>query len=74
MPRVSNTAPPRLLDVDVGMLSFDPKVGVLKMETDDGPLELAINRNVAALLAGTLVDFLAADDSDPVNDEPANDQ
>lgn len=73
MPRLSDTAPPRLLGVtDIKMLALEPRpVGIIVLDTDDGPIELAINVSGAADLAGWLVDFLAAREHEA--DEAAND-
>lgn len=73
MPRVSETAPPRLLGSDVDLLSFEPKIAKLELETDDGQLVILINRKTAAWLAGTLLDFLAAHPDDQEEDA-ANDR
>lgn len=71
MPRLSNTAPNRILDAACDVISFEPRLAILKLETDDGPVEFAINSGVAAELAVLMVDFLAASGDDA--EEAAND-
>lgn len=62
MPRVSNTAPPRLLNSELVKLPTrgeQPSLCVLTMDTDDGVLELALNVRGAQQLMGLLSGFLA---------------
>lgn len=56
--------PPRVEDCEIGIVSFDPLIGVMQITTDKGEIELAINRNAATILAMTLVDFLGSDARD----------
>lgn len=56
--------PPAALDCEVNLLSYDPLLGVLVLETDEGELKLAINRPAAALIGLAMVDFLAAEAED----------
>ena len=60
MKRVSGTAPPRLLNSEMIVLPHGGKalVAVLTMDTDDGVIELAINRAVSEQLAALLREFL----------------
>lgn len=59
MPRLSDTAPPRLLSSELRILSEpDPFLGLLSIETDDGKQDLAINVTVAAELFDLLEQFL----------------
>lgn len=69
MPRVSNTAPPRLLNSEMIILphpdSPRPLVCVVTMDTDDGVLEIALNAGVAEQLFVHLADFL--DEAKPMD-------
>jgi hypothetical protein len=51
--------PNRLHESAVETLSKSPLVGVLVMRTDQGPIDLAINRNAAKLLLIELQEFLS---------------
>jgi hypothetical protein len=70
MPRVTNTAPPRLLNSELMVLRLPnekpdarPMLCVVTMDTDDGALEIALNVAVAKHLLSQLVTFL--DEADP---------
>lgn len=58
--RVSDTAPPRLLGSELIVLNPGERglVGVLTLDTDDGTIELAINRGLAEELHESLTAFL----------------
>lgn len=57
MPRLSDTAPPRLLGIEA--ISLDGgRVAVLTLDTDDGTMEFAINRGFAAEIAALMIQFL----------------
>jgi hypothetical protein len=59
MTRVSDTAPPRILDVtDVVPLDEGHGVAVIILDTDDGPMQFAVNRGIASLVAQALVEWL----------------
>jgi hypothetical protein len=64
MPRLTNTAPPRLLNSEMIILPKNeharPLVCVITMDTDDGAIELALNAGVAEQLFVHLADFLDA--------------
>jgi hypothetical protein len=47
-----------VLGSEIMVISQDPRVGVITMETDDGVIELAINRGVAEELRELLTDFM----------------
>jgi hypothetical protein len=68
------TAPNRLLAAGVTVISVEKyHHGVLGMETEQGFIPIAINRNVAALLITELANFMAAEEVDPV-EYAANDE
>jgi hypothetical protein len=50
----------KLIASDATLLSADPLIGLLELETDTGQIELAMNRLVAERLMSTLVEFLQA--------------
>lgn len=50
--------PNRLHESAIETFSRNPLVGVLVMRTDQGPIDLAINRNAAKLLVIELQEFL----------------
>jgi len=50
MPRLSNTAPNRILAADVTILQRDPLLALLNLETDDGAIELAMSQGVVDML------------------------
>jgi hypothetical protein len=54
----------KLLAADTTLLSTDPLIGLLELETDSGTIELAMNRIVAERLHSAIVDFLQAGESD----------
>lgn len=59
MPRLTNTAPPRLLAIEAIDIDGEGAVAVLTLDTDDGTMELAINRGLAVEIASLMLDFLA---------------
>lgn len=74
MPHIDADEPNRVLDCQVRVISVDEAhLGVLEMETEQGFIPLAINRNVAAMLISELAAFMAADEVDEVIPEPSND-
>lgn len=48
----------KLLSAETVLLSPEPLIGLLTMETDTGNVELAINRLKAELLMSELIEFL----------------
>lgn len=54
----------KLLDVDTTLLSAEPLIGLLELETDTGTIELAMNRIVAERLLSAVVEFLQAGEGD----------
>lgn len=50
--------PNKLLASEINRLSDDPLVGILRFDTDEGEIEIAINRIGAEDLARRLADFL----------------
>jgi hypothetical protein len=52
------------LGSDATLLSADPLIGLLELETDTGQIELAMNRVVAERLMSTLVEFLQSGEGD----------
>jgi hypothetical protein len=42
------------------LISRDPLIGILELDTDTDPIELAMNRKVAERLMSTVVEFLQA--------------
>ncbi|SJM34518.1 hypothetical protein [Mesorhizobium delmotii] len=48
----------KLLDVDTTLLSAEPLIGLLELETDTGTIELAMNRTLAEQLLFAIVEFL----------------
>lgn len=67
MPRLTNTAPPRLLNSEMIILPHEghprPLVAVLTLDTDDGTIELAVNVALAEQLLLLLDKFL--EEADP---------
>jgi hypothetical protein len=61
MPRVTETAPPRLLSVEAIDLDGTGFVALVTLETDDGAAEIAVNRSGALELASLMLEFLAKD-------------
>lgn len=57
--------PNKLLGVHIHRLHKDPLLGVLDLETDEGMIDVAINRTVAELLVEQLRGFLASGDEKP---------
>lgn len=64
MARLTNTAPNRVLAVDATVVNEEPLLALLNLETDDGAIELAINRTVAELLVDQLLTLLGYDEED----------
>lgn len=56
--------PARLMGLDIGLISLDPLVAVLRLDTDKGGMEIAVNRPMAGLLATALVELLSASEDD----------
>jgi hypothetical protein len=76
MPRKpKEPTPNRLLESAYAIGDFEPRLGFLHLETDEGLIVLAINTTVAGELAKTLIDFMAIRQADYEDDleEPAND-
>ncbi|RRI02291.1 hypothetical protein EH240_12545 [Mesorhizobium tamadayense] len=57
----------KLLAADTTLLSADPLIGLLQLETDSGTVQLAMNRIVAERLHSAVVEFLQAGEG---NDAP----
>jgi hypothetical protein len=53
-----------LLASDATLLSADPLIGLLELQTDTGQIELAMNRIAAERLMSTLVEFLQSGKGD----------
>ncbi|GAA2867342.1 hypothetical protein GGQ99_001307 [Aminobacter niigataensis] len=64
MPRLTNTAPNRVLQVDTQVVNEEPLLALLNLETDDGAIELAINRSVAELMIDQLMTLLGYDEDE----------
>lgn len=64
MPRLTNTAPNRVLQVDTQLVNEEPLLALLNLETDDGAIELAINRSVAELMVDQLMTLLGYDEDE----------
>lgn len=65
--------PNRLLDCNVRVIAVEQAhLGVLQIDTDQGFIPIAVNRNAAAMLISELAMFMAADEVDE-DEEPAND-
>ncbi len=54
----------KFLAADTTLLSADPLIGLLEVETDTGAITLAMNRIVAERLHSAVVDFLKAGEGD----------
>jgi hypothetical protein len=52
--------PNKLLGVHIHHLHKDPLLGLMDLETDEGMIEVAINRAIAELLIEQLQGFLAS--------------
>lgn len=69
MPRLTNTAPPRLLNSEMIILPHEghprPLVAVLTLDTDDGTMELAVNVALGDQLFRLLDEFLEKADPTP---------
>jgi len=50
--------PNKLLGSEIDRLSDDPLIGVLRLDTDEGEIEVVVNRAGAEELARQLADFL----------------
>ncbi|CAN7560884.1 MULTISPECIES: hypothetical protein [Aminobacter] len=64
MARLTNTAPNRVLAVDTMVVNEEPLLALLNLETDDGAVELAINRTMAELLVDQLLTLLGYDEEE----------
>jgi multisubunit Na+/H+ antiporter MnhF subunit len=64
MARLTNTAPNRVLAVDTTVVNEEPLLALLNLETDDGAVELAINRTMAELLVDQLLTLLGYDEEE----------
>lgn len=64
MARLTNTAPNRVLAVDTTVVNEEPLLALLNLETDDGAIELAVNRTMAELLVDQLLTLLGYDEED----------
>lgn len=77
MPRKpKEPTPNRLLNSTYAIAEFQPsRIGYLHIETDEGPVVLALNSTVAGDLAATLIEFLSIRQKDYEEglEEPAND-
>lgn len=60
----SKTGFTKLLAADTTLLSADPLIGLLELETDSGTIELAMNRILAERLMAAVVEFLQAGEGD----------
>jgi hypothetical protein len=61
MTKININEPNKLLDCQVRVISVDTShLGILEMDTDQGFLPIAINRNMAAMLISELAMFMAA--------------
>ncbi|TIP70596.1 MAG: hypothetical protein E5X53_26420 [Mesorhizobium sp.] len=54
----------KLLAADTTLLSTEPLIGLLELESDSGTIELAMNRIVAERLLSAVVEFLQAGEGD----------
>jgi multisubunit Na+/H+ antiporter MnhF subunit len=64
MARLTNTAPNRVLAVDTMVVNQEPLLALLNLETDDGAVELAINRTMAELIVDQLLTLLGYDEEE----------
>jgi len=64
MARLTNTAPNRVLAVDTMVVNEEPLLMLLNLETDDGAVELAINRTMAELIVDQLLTLLGYDEEE----------
>lgn len=53
-----------LVAADTTLLSAEPLIGLLELETNSGTIELAMNRIVAERLHSAVVEFLQAGEGD----------
>ncbi|TIR05373.1 MAG: hypothetical protein E5X37_27110 [Mesorhizobium sp.] len=60
----SNSGFAKLLAADTTLLSAEPLIGLLELETDSGSIKLAMNRIVAERLLSAVVEFLQAGEGD----------
>ena len=58
--KLSATGFNKLLAADVTLLSRDRLLGLLKLDTDTGPISLVMNKLIAERLMETLIEFLQA--------------
>jgi hypothetical protein len=54
----------KLLAADTTLLSAEPLIGLLELDTDNGTIELAMNRIMAERLHFAIVEFLQAGEGD----------
>ncbi|TIS98071.1 hypothetical protein [Mesorhizobium sp.] len=54
----------KLVVADTTLLSAEPLIGLLELETDSGTVELAMNRTMAERLHFAVVEFLQAGEGD----------
>ncbi|TIS85651.1 MAG: hypothetical protein E5W89_32420 [Mesorhizobium sp.] len=54
----------KLLAADTALLSADPLIGLLELETDSGTVQLAMNRIATERLVAAVVEFLQAGEGD----------
>ncbi|WP_434723030.1 hypothetical protein [Mesorhizobium sp. RIZ17] len=54
----------KLLATETTLLSADPLIGLIELETDTGTINLAMNRIVAERLLSAVIEFLQAGEGD----------
>lgn len=54
MPRLTETAPNRITAHEITIVSDNPLIGLLTLESDDGTFEFAFNRSFAEALIKSL--------------------
>lgn len=75
MTEIDNDEPNRLLDCQIRVVEVEQDhLGMLDLEIDEGFISLVIDRKVAAVLISELAIFMAADEVDEVQPEPADDE
>ncbi|MBA1139473.1 MULTISPECIES: hypothetical protein [Mesorhizobium] len=67
MGKPSKTGFTKLLAADTTLLSAEPLIGLLELETDTGTVQFAMNRIIAERLLTAVVEFLQAGEG---NDAP----
>ncbi|PAP95481.1 hypothetical protein [Mesorhizobium wenxiniae] len=63
-PQASKSGFTILVAADTTLLSAEPLIGLLELETNSGTIELAMNRIVAERLHSAVVEFLQAGEGD----------